>query len=123
MALHGKVIELGKDRLGFEHVSFHHEKPMQIRQVWPIATYRTRGMSYCSIADAIGRAATISDGRVSCYLGNGNYLEGALPQLGQTQSIVCEESAVPAPKVRRGTETRWHNSQWQKLTRKGWSPI
>jgi hypothetical protein len=119
MALQGKIIELSRDTYGFEYIDNDYNKPEQIRQVWPIVALQTRGsMSYCRNEEAIGKPASISDGRVSCYLGNGNYVHGQLPELGATKSIVLEVSPVPRPKCR--VETRWYAGRWQRLTRKGW---
>lgn len=120
MALQGKIIELAKDRYGFESISANYNQPTVIRHVWEIATIRTRGMSYCRIEESIGRDASITDGRVSCYLGNGNYVYGELAEFGSTRAILVEETPVPKPRVRKDTETRWYAGQWQKLTRKGW---
>jgi hypothetical protein len=75
-------------------------------------------MSAISIEDAIGREATIQDGRVSVYCGNGNYLDGGLVDGGQTKSIKTETIDVPRPKCR--VETRWRDGRWEKLLRKGW---
>ncbi len=120
MSLKGKIIDLGKGRYGFESVSADHNRPILIRHVWPIGTIRTHGMSYCRIEESIGRDATLTYGRFSCYLGNGNYVSGELPELGSTQALVVEETAAPAPKVRKNTFTRWQFGRWEKQTAKGW---
>jgi hypothetical protein len=45
----------------------------------------------------------------------------ALPQLGQTKCIKQEVIPIPCPKVRKGIETRWRNSRWEKyLKSEGW---
>jgi hypothetical protein len=121
MALTGKIIKLDREQFGFECISTDHNKPEHIRHVWPIASLQTRGMSYCRNDEAIGKPATIQDGRVSCYLGNGNYVHGALPELGQTKALTVETSPVPRPKCR--VETRWRSGRWEKLTRKGWGSV
>lgn len=119
MALQGKIIELTKDSYGFEYIDPHHSKPEFIRQVWPIVALTTRGMSYCRNEEAIGKPASLTDGRVSCYLGQGNYVGGALPELGQTQSIIMETFPAPRPKCRG--ELRWQSGRWEKYSaRKGW---
>lgn len=119
MALQGKIIELATDSYGFEYIDPHYSEPTIIRQVWPIASLATRGMTYCRVQEAIGKPATITDGRVSCYLGQGNYVHGALPELGATKSIILEEFPAPRPKCR--SELRWQNGRWQKYSaRKGW---
>lgn len=42
---------------------------------------------------------------------------------GKTQAIKVERRPVPPPKVKKGTEIRWHEGAWQKLSaRKGWVP-
>ena len=121
MELHGKIIDLGNGKAGFEYIDSDFNHPNALRQVWPIVELRTRGMSYCRIDEAFGKPATITDGRVSCYLGQGNYVEGALPQLGSTKAITQETFPIPCPKCR--VETRYYNGQWQKTTRKGWVAI
>jgi hypothetical protein len=119
MALQGKIIELAKDRYGFEYLDPHYSEPTIIRQVWPIVALSTRGMTYCRIEEAIGKPASLTDGRVSCYLGQGNYVGGALPELGATKSIIMEETPAPRPKCR--SELRWQNGRWQKYSkRQGW---
>lgn len=118
MSLQGKIIELSHDQFGFEYLATDYNKPEQIRQIWPIVALRSRGMSYCRNDEAIGKPASIQDGRVSCYVGNGNYIYGELPELGATKSILLVTSPVPRPKCR--SELRWHSGRWEKLTRKGW---
>jgi hypothetical protein len=120
MALKGKIIELARDRYGFEYLWRDDSKPEQGRQIWEISAYRTRGMSYCEAKDAIGREASIQDGRVSCYLGNGNYFYGELPQGGSTHSISLEFTPIVMPKVRAGIETRYYRGRWEKLLKTGW---
>lgn len=40
---------------------------------------------------------------------------------GSTKPIRVDEADAPAPKVRRGTETRWNRGRWEKLSkREGW---
>lgn len=120
MALNGTIIDLGNGTFGFEYRDSDYNKPELMRQVWPIASLQTRGsMSYCRNEEAIGKPATIQDGRVSCYLGNGNYVHGTLPELGATKSIVLEITPAPRPKCR--SELRWYAGRWQKYSaRKGW---
>jgi hypothetical protein len=121
MSLNGTIIDLGAGQFGIECLSTDYNKPERIRHVWPIVALQTRGMSYCRNEEALGKPATISDGRVSCYLGNGNYVHGALPDLGQTKAIILEVSPMPKPRCR--VETRWYGGRWQKLTRKGWRDV
>ena len=63
------------------------------------------------------------------HLGEGIYREKPEPgrltfrlaQGGSTKSAVEETEPVPAPKVRKGTETRWHGGRWEKYSkREGW---
>jgi hypothetical protein len=118
MALNGKVIYLDP-KFGFEYHSTDYNHPVSYRQVWEIETVTMKRFSYCMEVDAIGREATITDGLVSCYLGNGNYFYGKLAQGGQTPSIIIEETPVPRPKVR--VDTRWQSGRWEKyLKTKGW---
>lgn len=121
MALQGKIVSLAHGVLGFEYFATDLNKPIRYRQVWQIGANRTRGMSYAAPAEAVGRDASLVDGRVSCYLGNGNYLHGELPELGKTVALFVDEMPIPAPKVKRTTQTRWHYGRWEKLTRKGWA--
>jgi hypothetical protein len=82
---------------------------------------RTSGYSYCRIDEAIGMPATCTDGRVSCYLGQGNSLAGDLPQGGATKAIILEQTSIAPPKCR--VETQWRNGRWEKYTKaKGWRP-
>jgi hypothetical protein len=119
MPLQGKIIELGREQYGFEYLDPHYSEPKILRQVWPIVALKTRGMSYCRNEEAIGKPASLTDGRVSCYLGQGNYVEGALPELGQTKSISLEEYPAPRPKCR--AKLRWRNGHWEKYSAcKGW---
>ena len=91
-----------------------------MRQVWAIESLRTSGMSYCRIDEAIGKPASVTDGKVSCYLGNGNYVSGALIGGGSSKSITLEITPAPRPRGVR-SELRWYNGAWQKYSvRKGW---
>lgn len=120
--LKGKIIYL-KDRskFGFEYHDTLGHKPIAIRHVWEIESFTMKRYSYCTAVDAIGRDASITDGLVSCYLGNGNYFYGTMAQGGSTPAIITEESEVECPKVRAGIETRWKDGCWQKyLKTKGW---
>src|ERR1017187_846501 len=48
----------------------------------------------------------------------------ALPQLGQTKCTSQEIIPIPCPKVRKGIETRWRNSRWEKyLKSEGWVTV
>jgi hypothetical protein len=118
MSLTGKLIQFDARTLAVEYQATIYNEPKVIRNVWPLGYYRFRGMSAISIEDAIGREATIQDGRVSVYCGNGNYLDGGLVDGGQTKSIKTETIDVPRPKCR--VETRWRDGRWEKLMRKGW---
>lgn len=117
----GKIIKMDNGEFGFETIDFDYSKPQRYRQVWPVIRVRTSGMSYCRVDDAIGKAAQCRDGRVHCYLGQGNSMDGDLPQGGATLNIVCEVTDVPIPKVRKGIETRWRYGKWEKLLRTGWT--
>ena len=119
MALHGKIISLGQDRFGFEYVTGIYDKPEIMRQIWAIESLRTSGMSYCRNDEAIGKPASVSDGKVSCYLGNGNYVSGPLVDGGSSKSVSLE--ITPAPRPRCKSELRWYQGSWQKYSaRKGW---
>ena len=39
---------------------------------------------------------------------------------GATVPIAHEVTPIPVPKVRKGIETRYRNSSWQKLLKTGW---
>jgi hypothetical protein len=118
MALQGKIV-VHKFQYHFEYITTLYDKPVRVRTLWPIETLRTSGYSYASAGDAIGRPATVTDGRVHCYLGNGNSATGTLPEGGATKAVVQEESPVERPKCR--SELRWRNGRWEKNTaRKGW---
>lgn len=119
MALNGKIISLGADRYGFEFIDRMGIEPTEIRQVWEIASYRTSG-AYFAMGDVLTRAGSITDGQVSCYLGNGSWFNGSLAQGGSTPSIIQETRPVPAPKVKAGTPTRWRDGRWEKQLTRGW---
>lgn len=123
MALQGKIIAIDGDtkRLGFISDSTSWVEPKLVRHTWAIPNPTTRGMSWCSEEQAIGKDATLTYGRVHCYLGNGNYLDTMLPQGGDTPASSVDILDIPQPKCR--VPTRWHNGQWQKQTRKGWVPV
>jgi hypothetical protein len=121
MPLNGKIIKLENGRLGIECISRDYRDPTEIRHVWEIPSMRATGFGYCTIDDAIGRAASINDGRVSCYLGEGKWLEGQLAEGGSTKAIIVETREVPKPKVKAGISTRWRDGRWEKhLLRQGW---
>ena len=40
---------------------------------------------------------------------------------GRTQAVKIEQEAIPCPKVRKGIETRWQGTYWQKLLKTGWT--
>lgn len=120
MALDGTLIQFDRETLAIQYDATLYNEPKTVRQIWPLGYYKFSGMSYCDLAAAIGKPARIDQGRVSVYLGNGNYLTGDLLNGGKTQSIKTETLDVPRPKCR--TETRWHDGRWEKLWRKGWVP-
>lgn len=121
MALNGTIVKRG-NALGFEYRDRWQSEPKETRQVWLLASFRTRGYGACAATDAIGLAATCSAGRVSCYLGNGNHLEGEFANLGATQCVENETRDIARPKVKAGLELRWYNGAWQKLLKTGWKP-
>lgn len=44
-----------------------------------------------------------------------------LAEYGQTRSLAVETEPIPAPKVRKGIETRYRDGRWQKYLRsEGW---
>ena len=120
MSLMGKIIEIKKGEFGFENIMRLHDRPLASRQVWPIVNCKTSGYSWVEPGSWVGKEASCRDGQVSCYLGNGNYFTGIMPQGGSTKSILVEDIAVPCPKVKSGVETRYYNGQWQKLLKTGW---
>jgi hypothetical protein len=123
MALHGMIIQLPNGSLALQCASTHLLEPKETRHTWELKTWHFMGYGSKDKEDAIGKAATIVDGRVSAYLGNGTYLRSDLPQLGATPATTVETVDVPRPKVRKGIETRWHNSRWERYTaRGGWIP-
>ena len=120
MALHGNLIVCGKS-YGIEVPSYHLSEPKKTVHVWVLDTWHIVGMVGKTEADAIGKPATLQDGRVSVYLGEGTYLRGELAELGSTKAISVTTTEVPRPKVRKGMELRWHNYMWQKYIKsKGW---
>ena len=128
MVLEGFFVRLPKGaheyaEFGFQTVDTDYSKPITRRMIWPLVNVQTRGFSFCEVETAIGKPASCSyrDGTVSCYLGNGNYVNGQMPQGGSTKAIIMEESPLPCPKVRTGIETRYRDGRWQKLLKtQGW---
>lgn len=118
MALQGKIIRRENGRLAIRCDSTDHSKPQLISHVWEMERWRTHGMSYAGENEAVGRDATIRDGRVSCYLGQGNWLYGELGNGGNTPAVSIDITDIPKPRTR--VETRWQYGRWEKLTRKGW---
>lgn len=120
MALNGTLVQLPQGKIGFAFKNGHYREPKITTHVWEIAAYKWRG-SYVDVKDAIGKPATLHDGRVSCYMGNGSYIDGALEHGGQTQAISVETTDAAPPKVRKGIEIRWQDGRWQKYSKKdGW---
>lgn len=118
--LQGTIIKHGES-LAIECTSPMLNEPKMVRHVWEIARYRVAGMSWRSEQEAIGRDATIRDGRVRCYLGEGCYLDGELADLGATPAVLVETLDIPCPRAR--TQTRWHYGRWEKYSkRSGWIP-
>lgn len=39
------------------------------------------------------------------------------------EPVKVEHFEVPPPKVRKGTEVRWHEGEWQKRLKKGWVAV
>jgi hypothetical protein len=64
------------------------------------------------------------DGEYAVMTGRAMYSQAriiALPDRGRTQCIKQEIIPIPCPKVRKGIETRWRNSRWEKyLKSEGW---
>jgi hypothetical protein len=121
--LRGKIIDMGKGKLGFEHTSYDSREPVAQVMVWEMLEAACSGYSWCEQGQAIGREASIADGVVSCYLGQGNYVRCYLPERGSTKATMVRSESVPCPKVRKGIETRWRDGRWQKLLRAGWTNI
>ena len=115
----GTILKRDNGKLAIECLSFHYAKPEMTRHVWEIDSYTFTGLWRGNEGHAIGREATISDGRVNVYLGNGAYLEGRLKDGGQTHAVVVETIPVPSPKVRKDVETRWRDGRWQKYMKRG----
>lgn len=119
MSLNGRIIKTATG-FAFESTSFDYNKPQSITHVWPLECCVVRGMCWKSETDSIGREARCTDGNVSCYLGDGVYFHGTMPQGGSTPALEIRIEPIAKPKRVRG-ETRWHYGRWEKYsTRQGW---
>ena len=123
MALQGTCIKLPNGNLAIEYLSSDFNNPQLIRRVWEMPLGLCKSEGYCrhAIDDAIGKTAKLDQGKVSVYLGNGDYITCCLPFAGATPAIIVEITEAPKPKVRSNVQTRWHHGAWQKYTAKsGW---
>ena len=128
MSLHGFFVRLPRGaheycEFGFQTVDTDYSEPITRRMIWPLVNVQTRGMSWCDIEQAIGKPAMCRNGDVSCCLGNGNYINGRMPEGGSTKAILNEQEPLPRPKVRAGIETRYRDGKRQKLLKTGWTNI
>ena len=117
--LNGTIIAHGSD-FAFESKSPMMNEPKMVRHVWLLTNCRTNGYSWFDPKSAIGKPATLSGRTASCYMGNGNYLNG---QLADDKAILVEVTDIPRPRVRAGIETRWNTmkSRWEKNLKSGWT--
>lgn len=123
MALTGTIIKNGST-LAIECTSPLFNEPKATRHVWEIAHYHVSGASWRGADEAIGKQATISDGRITCYLGNGSRLDGTLANGGATEAVAVETVDIPPPKVRNGTGIRYRSGRWEKYSKKdGWIAV
>ena len=121
--LKGTLIALteGQHKYGFRvEDSRGMEKPEKITHIWPAFFTGCTGMGWRPEEQGIGKEAELRNSAVSVYLGDGIYWNGRLASEMSLEPIV---EPIPCPKVRKGTETRWHkwNGRWEKyLKTQGW---
>lgn len=127
--LKGTFIEIEPGKYGFENISQSMNKPEQIRLVWPVTDVSNarNSMRWVGVDDALNKEATLAQGMVSVYCGQGAYITGYLEGGAEAKAAVVEVTEVPRPKVRNHVEVRWHHDGyhgfWQKYlksTGKGW---
>jgi hypothetical protein len=72
--------------------------------------------------DEIGLPLTSCGESYELYVpSSGRKLHFLLQNGGSTKAIDSEFTEIEPPNVRKGTDVRWHNGQWEKyLKTKGW---
>jgi hypothetical protein len=86
---------------------------------WPI---KQESREFLDNMEVIGKDARYTgDGCYSVRIGADQNLPVRMPEGGQTRSLAIAYEPIPAPKVRKGTEIRFRNGQWQKYSKtQGW---
>ncbi len=92
-------------------------QPELHRLYWPT----NNGGDWTAEALATAQVHRAAVGVYSCKVeGCGYRFDLVLTNGGRTLPIKADKEPLPAPKVRKGTETRYRNGQWEKYTAKGW---
>lgn len=110
------IVTLPGGEFGYQTLAADSGEPVMRRWVWPLVNVRIEGMGGADPLTAIGREAACRDGHVTCYLGNGVWFRGTMPQLGSTPAVIMDSEQIQRPKVRAGTELRW-KSRWEKYSK------
>ena len=95
------------------------DRPAEKVMYWPIERRA------CDIAeDLIGMPLTLSRDWEFLYSIRQHGMTRFEYRLGgDKQASHVEEAEIPAPKVRKGIETRWNRERWEKYSkREGWIP-
>lgn len=98
------------------HIDTRFDAPEQVTTFWPLLR-----MGRDEAAEYIGVDAYESQTPTWNYTTLGTPIRRTfyLPEGGQTKPLHVETTPLSAPKCR--LETRWHNGQWQKYSkREGW---
>jgi hypothetical protein len=99
-----------------EHSYPRFNEPIQNTVTWKVTGAR-REAPYGfapELADGLTVTAQYGDSPFQAY-GRGGYLILSIDKDGS-----AIDAPIPCPKVRKGTETRYRNGQWEKLLKTGW---
>lgn len=119
MSLQGKINKLPGVGFCFQSSVTDWNSPKIITHTWELVRINVSGMAWKPYDEAIGKPATCANGRVQCYLGDGVWFGGDMPDGASTKAISVDITEAPRPKAK--TELRWYAGQWQKyLKTRGW---
>lgn len=120
MTRHSSTVDWKDGWLCVKHRDTDFAHPEEYFLWWPV-----RQVPKADAEHLIGREAADQGTGYYCVR-TADYPRGYLVDLpllngGQTRPIANETVPLPCPKVRKGTEVRYHNGRWEKyLKTKGW---
>lgn len=111
-------LENREGKLSVATRSTHYSEPVEIIVYWDVIDAASAQEFQERFSRQLPLPVTHTPGNPGFYL----YLPGQFKSLHLRTPERGEvvEKSYPCPKVRKGTETRYHCGRWQKATKKGW---